>query len=112
MAWKLTKGVPARSSLMLVGDLLFMANELGVITCLEAQHGTTVWQKRLGGEHNASPVFAEGRIYFFDVKGNCHVIQADRELIGIRHNLGRRCVGAVAMRAFYAFAPCASSPAT
>ena len=104
VVWKLNKGVPARSSLMLVNDLLFMANELGVITCLEAQHGGVVWQKRLGGEHNASPVLAEGRIYFFDVKGNGHVIQADRAGRVLAHNqLDDGCMAspAIAGKALY-----------
>src|SRR5207253_2412732 len=61
VVWKLNRGVPARSSLMLVDSLLFMANESGLASCLEARTGKAVWQKRMGGEHNASPVYADGR---------------------------------------------------
>lgn len=98
VAWKLTRGVPARSSLMLVDDLIFMASEQGVITCLEAQTGAVAWQKRLGGEHNASPVFAEGRVYFFDVNGKAHVIQVDRQgKVLARNQLDEGCMASPAI---------------
>ena len=63
-----------------------------------------MWQKRVGGEHNASPVYAEGRIYFFDVNGIANVVQADREgKILARNQLDEGCMAspAVAGRALY-----------
>src|SRR5262249_53284639 len=37
VAWKSSQGVPTRSSQLLVGDLLFMAGDASVATCLEAR---------------------------------------------------------------------------
>jgi outer membrane protein assembly factor BamB len=79
VVWTQTKGVPARASILLVGDHLFMASEKGVATCLDARSGKPIWQQRLGGDFIASPVFADGRIYCFDTEGTGQVLQAAGE---------------------------------
>ncbi|RPH76873.1 MAG: quinonprotein alcohol dehydrogenase, partial [Nitrospiraceae bacterium] len=79
VVWKNAKGVPKQASHLLVGELLFMANEQGVVSCLDAKSGDTVWQKRIGGSFIASPLFAGGRIYLFDEEGQTQVIAAERE---------------------------------
>jgi outer membrane protein assembly factor BamB len=79
VVWKQSKGVPSRSSLLLVDDLLYMANEVGVATCLDTQNGQVVWQQRLEDEFWASPIFADGRIYFFSREGTTHVIEPGRK---------------------------------
>jgi outer membrane protein assembly factor BamB len=76
--WTYNRGAPARSSLLLVHDLLYMANESGVATCLDARSGNPVWQQRLGGEFWASPLYADGRVYFFDREGATHVLKPGR----------------------------------
>jgi outer membrane protein assembly factor BamB len=77
--WTLKQqSVPSRSSPLLVGDFLYMVNEKGIASCVEARTGTVVWRERLGGAFTASPVFASGRIYFFDQDGTAHVVAAGR----------------------------------
>jgi outer membrane protein assembly factor BamB len=78
--WSVKKPlVPSRSSPILVHDLLYMVNEAGVVSCLEAKSGGLVWQERLGGKYWASPIYATGRLYFFDEAGAGHVLAAGRE---------------------------------
>jgi outer membrane protein assembly factor BamB len=79
VVWRQNLGIPARSSLLLVDDLLYMANETGVAVCLDARTGQKVWQQRVGKEYSASPIYAEGRLYFFDQEGWAHVLQPGRE---------------------------------
>jgi outer membrane protein assembly factor BamB len=79
ISWTENRGVPSRCSLLLVDDLLYMMNEVGVALCLDAHTGQPVWQKRVGGEFSASPIYADGRIYFFSQDGVAHVIQPGRE---------------------------------
>jgi outer membrane protein assembly factor BamB len=79
IAWTQTRGVPSRCSLLLLGDLLYMVNEVGVALCLEARTGKPVWQNRIGGEFSSSPVYADGRIYFLSQDGVGHVIEPGRE---------------------------------
>ena len=56
-----------------------MATENGMATCLDAHTGQTIWQKRLGGEFIASPVYADRHIYCFNTEGGSQILQAGRE---------------------------------
>jgi outer membrane protein assembly factor BamB len=47
-----------------------------VAACLDAKTGEELWKQRLGGNFSASPIHAKGRIYFFDEKGKCTIIEA------------------------------------
>jgi outer membrane protein assembly factor BamB len=77
--WSLSKGVPSRSSPVLVGDLLTMVNEGGIVSCVEAKTGKPVWHERLGGgQYIASPIYAEGHLYFFSESGESYVGEAGR----------------------------------
>ena len=44
------------------------------LTCVDAKTGKLHWQQRLGGNHSASPIFADGRIYFLSEEGVATVI--------------------------------------
>jgi outer membrane protein assembly factor BamB len=79
VVWRQNRGVPSRASELLVGDLLYMANESGTGLSLDARTGQVVWQKRLGTAYSASPVYGDGRIYFFDQDGSAHVLAPGRE---------------------------------
>ena len=78
VAWRLTRGVPNKPSLLLVNDLLFMTTDAGVASAVEARTGEVVWTGRIGGKHSASPVAADGRVYFFSEEGATIVIEAGR----------------------------------
>jgi outer membrane protein assembly factor BamB len=86
VVWRVTRGVPNKPSLLLAGDLLFMVNDAGILTCLEAKTGETVWKARLDGTYSASPVLAEGRIYFFSEDGKATVIEGAREFKVLAEN--------------------------
>jgi len=69
IAWSMTRGAPYTPSPLLVGDELYIVNDLGVATCVDATTGKLHWQQRIGGNHSASPTFADGRIYFLSEEG-------------------------------------------
>jgi outer membrane protein assembly factor BamB len=46
-----------------------MVNDVGIATCLDARTGKEHWRERIGGNHSASPVVADGRIYFLSEEG-------------------------------------------
>jgi outer membrane protein assembly factor BamB len=79
VVWRTTQGVAKKPSLLLSGDLLFMINDVGVATCMEAKTGALVWKARLPGEYSASPILSAGRIYFFSEDGLTTVVEAGRE---------------------------------
>ncbi|CAN5856262.1 PQQ-binding-like beta-propeller repeat protein [soil metagenome] len=74
IAWTYTKGAPTMSSPILVGDELYFVNDGGILTCIDAKTGDEHYRERLGGNFNASPLFADGRLYFFSREGVTHVI--------------------------------------
>ena len=40
-----TRGVPNKPSILLVGDLIFMVNDVGFVTCVDAKTGEEVWRR-------------------------------------------------------------------
>jgi len=86
VVWKLLKGVPSKPTPLLIGDLIFMVDDGGIASCVKALSGEVVWQNRLGGDHSASPVYAEGRIYFFSHQGAAVVIEAGRQFEVLAEN--------------------------
>lgn len=78
IAWKLDKGVARTASPVIVDDLLYMVDNDGAVTCLEVASGQRLWKERIGSNHCASPVYADGRIYFFSGLGKTTVIKPGR----------------------------------
>jgi outer membrane protein assembly factor BamB len=86
VAWRVATGAPYISSLIHYDGLIYTAGELGVVTALEAKTGERVWQERAGGVFTASPVAAEGRIYFVSETGETVVLKAGRTFAVIARN--------------------------
>ena len=79
IAWTLKRGAPLTPSPLLVGDELFVVNDGGIASCLDAKTGATHWVQRIGGAFSASPVFADGRVYFLSEEGTSTVLAAGKE---------------------------------
>jgi outer membrane protein assembly factor BamB len=86
VAWTLKKGAPHNPSPLLVGDELYLVSYRGVGTCLNAETGEVHWQERLGGNFSASPLEADGRIYFLNEDGGTTVIAPGREFKELAKN--------------------------
>jgi hypothetical protein len=86
VVWKVAKDMPATASLLLVGDLLYMVNDQGFALCLEANNGAVVWREHLKSKHSASPIYANGRIYFFSEKNLTTVIAPGRDFRELAEN--------------------------
>lgn len=105
LTWKATRGVPNRTTPLLLDDLLYLAGDgNGIATCLDPQTGTVVWQERLAGDFVASPVAAEGHIYFFNRDGGAFVLAAGSQAkVLARNQLDDGCMAtpAIAGKALY-----------
>jgi outer membrane protein assembly factor BamB len=64
IVWKATQKIGSKPSQLLVGDLIFNVHDDGVASCLDATMGSELWSKRLGGKFSASPLYADGKVYF------------------------------------------------
>jgi outer membrane protein assembly factor BamB len=79
VVWKLDKNVPFMPSPTIVGDLLYMVTDKGIVSCVEAKTGKPVWKHRLRGTFEASPIVADGRIYFSNDEGDVTVLAPGRQ---------------------------------
>ena len=80
IAWTLRRAAPLTPSPLLVGDDLYVVNDGGIATCLDAKSGAPRWIQRLGGgDYSASPVLADARIYFLSESGVATVIAPGKE---------------------------------
>ena len=86
IVWEQNKGVPSIPSFVHVNGYLFAITDGGIASCLDAKTGEQVWQERVGGNHSASPVAAEGRIYFLSESGECTIIKAGPEFEVLARN--------------------------
>jgi outer membrane protein assembly factor BamB len=75
VVWRMTEDVPHESSPVLVGDLLYLLSDKGVLNCKEALTGKTVWTERLEGEYGASLLYADNRIYISSKQGKTTIIR-------------------------------------
>ena len=58
-----------------MGDELYVMSDRGVATCLDARTGRERWRHRVGGNHSASPLLADGKIICASEEGVVTIIQ-------------------------------------
>jgi outer membrane protein assembly factor BamB len=82
------RAAPNRTSVLLVWAKLFMVNSGGIALCLDAGTGKELRRERLGstGPFWASPIYADGKWYAFDEKGQGFVLTADEKLTVLAAN--------------------------
>ena len=76
--WRSPSGASYVPSIVHYEGLLYMTNEVGVVTCADAKTGERVWRHRLGGVFFASPVAGDGKIYLVSETGETFVMRAGR----------------------------------
>jgi outer membrane protein assembly factor BamB len=88
--WKYgNKTTPDAASPVFSNGLVFLANNDGVATCIDAETGKEVWKERLGDRFRATPLVAEGRIYFLSKEGKAIIVDASRDFnVVARADLG------------------------
>ena len=77
--WKKENNTAYVPSLLLADSLLYMVEDEGRLSCLEAQTGALVWQDKLRGAFSSSPVLAGGNIYVVNEAGVTYVFKAGRK---------------------------------
>ena len=96
--WRVDTGAPYVSSLLLYRGMLYMANENGVLRGVDPATGETVWEERASGYFSASPLGADGKVYFLNEDGEAWVIRAGRAFEVLAHNsLGERVLASPAV---------------
>lgn len=98
IAWTSTDAAPYVPSPLSCGEWFFtssFASKEGF--CLEARTGKVMWREKMG-LHHASPVCANGLVYFLNDEGVAHVVKAgpNYELVS-RNELGEKTYASPAL---------------
>ncbi|HEX4916255.1 MAG TPA: PQQ-binding-like beta-propeller repeat protein, partial [Vicinamibacterales bacterium] len=103
VAWSSPRGSPFVPSGIVVGDLLYLINDMqSILTVYEAATGKLVYQDRLGVAiregFSASPVHVNGKLYFTNDDGQTFVVEAGRTFKLLHVNeLGERTLASPAL---------------
>ncbi len=93
--WRVERNAPHIPSVLVVGDLCYLWDDAGVVTCVEAGTGKEIWKGRVPGVEGAcmgSPVSDGATVFCADESGNVHAIAAGDALKPLGKNaLGDLC---------------------
>lgn len=78
LAWSKKKGGPYLPTPLVYGDYLYACGNSGIVSCYEAKTGKEIYKERLPGRgaYTASPVAADGRLYFTSEETGVRVVKA------------------------------------
>lgn len=68
------------------GPYFLLVSDNGVATCLNAKSGQSLWRQRLGPHFSASPVTANGLVYFLSDKGVMTIVRPGPQVEVVAHN--------------------------
>jgi outer membrane protein assembly factor BamB len=91
--WSANEGVGQVVSPLVYRGRVYLVKHGGIVTCFNAETGDRKYSEKLGQRvyYFASPVAADGKIYFSSYLGNVFVVQAGDEFkILARNKIGER----------------------
>jgi outer membrane protein assembly factor BamB len=101
IAWSTKRGGNYMPTPIVVGDHLFCGRDQGVVTCYTAKTGEQHYSERLGtspSAFTASPVSADGKLYFTSEQGTVYVVRAAPKFeILATNELGEPCMATPAI---------------
>ena len=98
IVWESKEDVSKIPSMLYVKPFLFFVTDTGVAKCLRAATGEEIWRERLDYKYSASPVWADGKIYFLSEKGKTTVIPDSGEFkILAENDLNEKCIASPAI---------------
>jgi enterochelin esterase-like enzyme/outer membrane protein assembly factor BamB len=100
IAWSTAKGGPYMPTPIVYGQYLYVCANAGIVTCYEATTGKQTYKERLGGRggYTASPVAADGYLYFTSEEDGIRVVKAGPKFELVAANaLGEPCMATPAI---------------
>jgi len=79
--WKKTDELSRNQSLtpVIKDGLIYTINTRNILMCIDAATGEEVWSTHVRSNYEASPLYVNGNIWFFSVKGEVLAIKAGRK---------------------------------
>lgn len=97
--WGKFRGGPYMPTPIVYQKYLYTIGNAGMVTCYEATTGKELYKERVGGtSYTASPVAADGRLYFTSEQGEVRVVKAgpEFELLAV-NKMGEECMSTPAI---------------
>ena len=78
VAWSSERDGSYITTPIVYGDYLYTCQNNGVLSCYRARIGERVYQHRIGtgGAFSASPIAADGKLYYTSEEGDVYVVRA------------------------------------
>jgi len=96
VAWRVDRFVPHSPSPVVHNGSVFLVSDKGIASCRELKTGNLIWKERIGGNYSASPILAEGRLYFLSEGGLCTIVRASHTFETLaRNDLRERALASV-----------------
>ncbi|MHC4697431.1 MAG: outer membrane protein assembly factor BamB family protein [Planctomycetota bacterium] len=102
IAWHLAMRGSYIPTTIVYGDHLYVGDDRGFLSCYKAETGEKAYRVRLAGKrrgaYSASPVAADGKVYFTSEDGDIHVVEAGPEYKLLASNsMGEVCLATPAI---------------
>jgi outer membrane protein assembly factor BamB len=100
VSWSTLRGGPYLPTPIAYRGLLFVCSNEGIVACYDAPSGREIYKRRLpgAGAYTASPVAADGKLYFTDEQGEVTVLKAGAQFKLLAQNaLGEVCLATPAI---------------
>jgi len=92
IAWKATDNIPDICSPVSNGELIFLLESYGKLTCYKVSDGTKLWEEDLGPSFTSSPSLAGNRLYLLSEKGIMSIAKVGSEYTEVaKSSLGEKC---------------------
>jgi len=92
LTYQMKKSAPYVPTGIVMGNLVWLWSDSGIVTCLQARTGEIRYQERVGGDYFGSPVWIDGRLFCVSTTGEIVVIEAsDKFQVLHRHALNELC---------------------
>ena|SRR6266540_2191690 len=92
LAYQMKKSAPYVPTGIVMGDLVWLWSDGGILTCLHAPTGDIRFQERVGGNFFGSPVWVDRRLFCVSTSGEIVVVEAsDKFSVLHRYALNELC---------------------
>ncbi|MDP6553778.1 MAG: PQQ-binding-like beta-propeller repeat protein [Pirellulaceae bacterium] len=74
--YRIQRAAPHVPTPLIYNDRLFLWGDGGIVACIDAKTGKTIWTGRVRGNYFGSPVCVDGKLYCADIDGEVVVVEA------------------------------------
>ena len=86
LLWEQTKAIPTRSSPVVVDDIIYFNGDNGILAAVDFKDGNLLYNERGPANCSATPLFADGKLFFCDERGMTTILKPGRTFAKLGEN--------------------------